>query len=304
VGEQNIRPKSIAREMFEGFRSFSDYVQEYDLERAEGLLLRHLHSVFKVLTQTVPDTVKSDSVREIELYLQDMLRQVDSSLLDEWERMRDPEYRPWGAAGTDVRPARPEEPPDVTRATPRPSPRRSARVCSPSCAPGRSGSDEAALALPRIIRRRRRGTLDPRATARRRARLIAPSTAASASTRRPATSATLMSDVCGGPSIVARAADARGPGGSQRLGRGARGRHHVFASGRRARAATAAARKPGVIPTAARHQWKFVISTTSLSVDARETSERLAVEGPVEGVERLLEVRDLDGRTAASGLFP
>jgi hypothetical protein len=115
VGEQNIRPKSIAREMFEGFRSFSDYVQEYDLERAEGLLLRHLHSVYKVLTQTVPDTVKSDSVREIELYLQDMLRQVDSSLLDEWERMRDPEYRPWGAAGTDARPARPEEPPDVTR---------------------------------------------------------------------------------------------------------------------------------------------------------------------------------------------
>jgi hypothetical protein len=50
VGEQNIRPKSIAREMFEGFRSFSDYVQEYDLERAEGLLLRHLHSVYKVLT--------------------------------------------------------------------------------------------------------------------------------------------------------------------------------------------------------------------------------------------------------------
>jgi len=36
VGEENIRPKSIAREMFEGFRSFSDYVQEYDLERAEG----------------------------------------------------------------------------------------------------------------------------------------------------------------------------------------------------------------------------------------------------------------------------
>jgi hypothetical protein len=57
VGEENIRPKSIAREMFEGFRSFSDYVQEYDLERVEGLLLRHLHSVYKVLSQTVPDTV-------------------------------------------------------------------------------------------------------------------------------------------------------------------------------------------------------------------------------------------------------
>jgi hypothetical protein len=115
VGEENIRPKSIAREMFEGFRSFSDYVQEYDLERAEGLLLRHLNSVYKVLGQTVPDGVKTDTVREIELYLRDMLRGVDSSLLDEWERMRDPNYRPLGTGGAGLRPPRPEEPPDVTR---------------------------------------------------------------------------------------------------------------------------------------------------------------------------------------------
>ena len=115
VGEENIRPKSIAREMFEGFRSFSDYVQEYDLERAEGLLLRHLNSAYKVLGQTVPDGVKSDTVREMELYLRDMLRSVDSSLLEEWERMRDPDYRPIGAGGAEPRPPRPEEAPDVTR---------------------------------------------------------------------------------------------------------------------------------------------------------------------------------------------
>ncbi len=101
--------------MFEGFRSFSDYVQEYDLERAEGLLLRHLHSVYKVLSQTVPDTVKTDAVLDIELYLRDMLRQVDSSLLDEWERMRDPSYRPAEARGLDMRPPQPEGPPDITR---------------------------------------------------------------------------------------------------------------------------------------------------------------------------------------------
>ena len=115
VGEENIRPKSIAREMFEGYRSFSDYVQEYDLERAEGLLLRHLHSVYKVLRQTVPDGVKADAVIEMELYLRDMLRRVDSSLLEEWERMRDPDYRSAGAEGPEPRPMGPEEPPDVTR---------------------------------------------------------------------------------------------------------------------------------------------------------------------------------------------
>jgi hypothetical protein len=94
VGTENIRPKSIAREMFEDYRSFADYVRDYDLQRSEGLLLRHLNSVFKVLAQTVPDAVKTDEVREMELYLGAMLRQVDSSLLDEWEKMRDPNYRP------------------------------------------------------------------------------------------------------------------------------------------------------------------------------------------------------------------
>jgi superfamily II RNA helicase len=115
VGEENIRPKSIAREMFEGFRSFSDYVQEYDLERAEGLLLRHLGSVYKVLRQTVPEAAKSDPLVEMELYLRDMLRQVDSSLLEEWERMRGLEERE--PETPELRPPVPEEPPDVTADT-------------------------------------------------------------------------------------------------------------------------------------------------------------------------------------------
>src|SRR5207245_3501979 len=93
VGQENIRPKSIAREMFETFRSFSDYIRDYELQRAEGVLLRHLNSVFKVLAQTVPDGAKNDSVREMELYLGTMIRQIDSSLLEEWEKMRDPSYQ-------------------------------------------------------------------------------------------------------------------------------------------------------------------------------------------------------------------
>ena len=92
VGQENIRPKSIAREMFESFRSFSDYIRDYELQRSEGLLLRHLNSVFKVLAQTVPDASKNEQVREMEMYLATMIRQVDSSLLDEWEKMRDPNY--------------------------------------------------------------------------------------------------------------------------------------------------------------------------------------------------------------------
>jgi hypothetical protein len=114
VGEENIRPKSIAREMFEGFLSFSDYVDEYELSRVEGLLLRHLDGVYKVLRQTVPDGMKTDAVVEMELYLREMLRRVDSSLLEEWEKMLDPEYRPPGAPEEEMRPRAPEEL-DVTR---------------------------------------------------------------------------------------------------------------------------------------------------------------------------------------------
>ncbi len=98
VGQENIRPKSIAREMFESFRSFADYVKDYELQRSEGLLLRHLSRVHKVLTQTVPDAAKNDTAREMELYLGTMIIQVDSSLLDEWEKMRDPTYQPKAAA--------------------------------------------------------------------------------------------------------------------------------------------------------------------------------------------------------------
>ena len=122
VGQENIRPKSIAREMFEQFRSFSDYVRDYELQRAEGVLLRHLNRVYKVLTQTVPDAAKNDTVRELELYLQSMLRQVDSSLLEEWEKMRDPGWvSPSEAPGASPKELRPpgadEALADITRDT-------------------------------------------------------------------------------------------------------------------------------------------------------------------------------------------
>jgi superfamily II RNA helicase len=117
VGQENIRPKSIAREMFENFRSFSDYICDYELQRAEGVLLRHLHGVYKVLGQTVPDSAKNDTVREMEIYLRTMIRQVDSSLLDEWEKMRDPAYVA-RAEGKEVRPPGAEEAKaDITRDT-------------------------------------------------------------------------------------------------------------------------------------------------------------------------------------------
>ena len=93
VEQENIRPKSIAREMFERFSSFSDYIKLYGLARSEGLLLRHLSQVYRILEYTVPPEYKTEAVNEAITYFEHLLRQVDSSLLDEWEKMRNPEYQ-------------------------------------------------------------------------------------------------------------------------------------------------------------------------------------------------------------------
>ncbi len=114
VGQENIRPKSIVREMVENFYTFSDYIREYGLQKAEGVLLRHLMSVFKVLDHTVPTAAKNEALEEMEVFLQTMIRQADSSLLDEWEKLRDPNYL--AQEVKEVRPGeRAGEAPDITR---------------------------------------------------------------------------------------------------------------------------------------------------------------------------------------------
>jgi superfamily II RNA helicase len=91
VGQENIRPKSIVRDMFERYMSFNDYVREYGLQRSEGVLLRYLGDAYKTLTQTVPERFRNEEVRDIIELLRAMIRQVDQSLLEEWERMQHPE---------------------------------------------------------------------------------------------------------------------------------------------------------------------------------------------------------------------
>ena len=91
VGQDNIRPKSVAREMFEGFMSFHDYIREYGLERVEGLLLRYLSETYKILVQTVPEGARTDEIISVIEYFREMLGEVDSSLVDEWERLKNPE---------------------------------------------------------------------------------------------------------------------------------------------------------------------------------------------------------------------
>lgn len=87
--EAGVRPKSIAREMVERHEAFEDYVKRYGLERSEGVLLRHLSEAWKVLAQTVPPAAKTPEVEEMESFLETTVRGVDSSLLDEWQKLKE-----------------------------------------------------------------------------------------------------------------------------------------------------------------------------------------------------------------------
>jgi superfamily II RNA helicase len=101
VGAENIRPKSVAREMVERCISFNDYVREYELQRSEGALLRYLSEAYRTLAQTVPETYRDEALEDALVFLRALVRGVDSSLLDEWERMRAPAEPP----APDERPA-------------------------------------------------------------------------------------------------------------------------------------------------------------------------------------------------------
>ncbi len=87
--EDHIRPKSVARDMFERYLTINDYIVEYGLQRMEGVLLRYLSQAYKALTQIVPDYHKTEEVVDMAAYLRAALARVDSSLVQEWEKMRD-----------------------------------------------------------------------------------------------------------------------------------------------------------------------------------------------------------------------
>ena len=82
------KPKSIAREMYERWMTFNQYVKEYGLERSEGALLRHLNQTYKALRQNLPEPIKTEQIHDMIAYLRQILAQADSSLLFEWERLR------------------------------------------------------------------------------------------------------------------------------------------------------------------------------------------------------------------------
>ncbi|GGK39657.1 DUF3516 domain-containing protein [Micrococcus flavus] len=85
LAEFELSPKSVVRDMFERAMGFGDYVQFYGLARSEGVLLRYLTDAVKALRQTVPQEDRTEDLQVLLDWLDEMVKQTDSSLLEEWE---------------------------------------------------------------------------------------------------------------------------------------------------------------------------------------------------------------------------
>ncbi|MFF9082302.1 DEAD/DEAH box helicase [Streptomyces rubiginosohelvolus] len=91
VNDHPVSPKSVIRDMYERAMTFTEFTSHYELARTEGIVLRYLASAYKALEHTIPDDVKSEDLQDLISWLGEMVRQVDSSLLDEWEQLANPE---------------------------------------------------------------------------------------------------------------------------------------------------------------------------------------------------------------------
>jgi superfamily II RNA helicase len=92
--EDALGPKAVVRELWEQGMGFTDFVGRYQLARSEGLVLRYLTDAYRTLRQTVPDAHRTPELEDLVEWLGETIRQTDSSLLDEWEALTDPEHVP------------------------------------------------------------------------------------------------------------------------------------------------------------------------------------------------------------------
>ncbi|WP_172121100.1 DEAD/DEAH box helicase [Actinomyces faecalis] len=87
IAEYELHPKSVVRDMVESAMTFSDLVSRYELGRSEGVILRYLTDAYRALRQVVPEEHRTEEVAALIDWLGNLVRAVDSSLLDEWEAL-------------------------------------------------------------------------------------------------------------------------------------------------------------------------------------------------------------------------
>jgi len=109
VGDFELSPKSVVRDLYERAMTFNDFIGFYKLNRSEGLVLRYFSDAYRAARQTIPDELKTDELRDIIEWLGELVRQVDSSLLDEWEQLVNPAETAASQPGQTVLPPPPHK---------------------------------------------------------------------------------------------------------------------------------------------------------------------------------------------------
>ncbi|WP_342373307.1 DUF3516 domain-containing protein [Propioniciclava soli] len=87
LAETPLSPKAVVRDMYARGMTFGEFVAHYKIQRSEGLLLRYLSDAWRALRQTVPEASRTDELGDLIAWLGEVVRLVDSSLLDEWTKL-------------------------------------------------------------------------------------------------------------------------------------------------------------------------------------------------------------------------
>ncbi|WP_025157089.1 DEAD/DEAH box helicase [Leifsonia aquatica] len=107
VADFELRPKAVVRDLYERAMTFGEFIAFYKLARSEGVVLRYLSDAYRALGQTVPLDLRTEDLRDIIEWLGELVRQVDSSLLDEWEELVHPDAERHAAESTELAPPAP-----------------------------------------------------------------------------------------------------------------------------------------------------------------------------------------------------
>ncbi len=108
VRDFELSPKSVVRDLYERAMTFGEFIAFYKLARSEGVVLRYLSDAYRALGQTVPSELRTDDLRDIIEWLGELVRQVDSSLLDEWEELVHPDAARHSAETREIAPPAPK----------------------------------------------------------------------------------------------------------------------------------------------------------------------------------------------------
>ncbi len=82
-----LSPKAVVRDLYERAMTFGDFVRFYDLTRSEGLVLRYLSDAYRTMRQTIAEEQRTPELEALIEWLGEVVRQTDSSLVDEWEAL-------------------------------------------------------------------------------------------------------------------------------------------------------------------------------------------------------------------------